>query len=671
VTLNKINLSTGKQILIVCIVLTLVTLAVYWQVNQFDFVSFDDNNYVTENSHIRSGITLDGIRWAFSTKYFDGWHPPIWLSFMLDYQLFGLNAGGYHLTNLILHIMNTLLIFLLFSRMTGAIWKSAFVAAFFAFHPLHVESVAWISERKDVMSMFFGILTLYLYVRYTEKPDIRRYILVLFLFACALVCKPMVVTLPLIMILLDYWPLSRCPIGNKSGKYNLFLWQLKEKMPFFILSAFFVMMTIYAHPSRPVRHFPLVSRLAGATVSFVAYLEKTFIPNDMVVFYPFPAQIPIWQVGGALLLIVAVTIIIFKMTRRFPYLFVGWLWYVITIAPVIGVIQVSNHAMADRYTYLPSIGVAVMLGWGMPAFIKNKDMQKKILFPAGIAFLAILSILTWKQCSYWKNTITLFNHALKVTENNYIAHNNIGVTLLDKGKIAEAVFHFNRSIHIEPDYIDAYINLGNAYVKLGEHQKAFENFNKAISINPNHLNNFNAYNNRGIAYARQGKFNDAINDFNKSISLKPEYADSHYNRGVAYANKGLYQQAINDYDKSITLKPDYTHAYYNRGVAYTNKGQYQQAVDDYNKAIRLKPDYADAYYNRGINQSILGHYEHAIRDFSQTINLKKDDADAYNSRAIVYLNQGNKKLGCSDARIACSMKVCEAFKKAQDKGLCR
>ncbi len=665
------NLSIEKQRLMVGVVLTIITFAVYWQVTHYDFVSFDDNIYVTENIHIRSGMTLDGILWAFSTRYFDGWHPLVWLSFILDYEFFGLNAEGYHLTNLILHILNTLLIFWLFSRMTGVMWRSAFIAAFFALHPLHVESVAWISERKDVLSAFFGILSLCVYVYYTEKPDIRRYLPVLFLFICALTCKPMVVTLPVIMMLLDYWPLSRCRSRSESGKNNLFLWQLKEKAPFFILSVFFVVMTVYSHPDRPVRRFPLDDRLYNASVSFIAYLEKTFWPHNMAVFYPFPVQIPLWQVAGASLLIIAVTMIVFKIAGRFPHWFAGWLWYAITVAPVIGVIQVSNHAMADRYTYLPSIGIAVLIGWGVPAFFKNEEIKKKILFPAGIIFLAMLSILTWKQAHYWENTTTLFTHALNVTENNYIAHNNLGIILFEKGKIAEAVLHFNKSIHIEPDYIDAYINLGNAYAKLGESGKAFENFNKAITMNPNHLNNFNAYNNRGVAYAWQGKYVDAINDFNKSISLKPDYAESYYNRGVAYANMDRYPQAIDDYTRSIALKPDYADAYYNRGVACTNERQYQRAIVDYDKAIHLKPDYADAYYNRGISQYLLGHYEPAIKDFSQTINLNKDDAEAYNSRAIVYLNQGNRKLGCSDAQKACTMNVCAAFKIAKEKRLCR
>ncbi|MCX5848824.1 MAG: glycosyltransferase family 39 protein, partial [Deltaproteobacteria bacterium] len=336
--LNKINISLGKQKLVIYIVLAVVTLAVFWQVNQYCFINFDDPAYVTENSHVQSGITLEGFRWAFGTKYFGLWNPLVWLSFMFDYQLYGLNAGGYHVTNLIIHILGTLLLFWLFCRMTGAVWKSAFVAALFALHPLHVESVAWIAERKDVLSAFFWMLTLCFYVHYTEKPAIRRYLLVLFSFVLALLSKPMVVTLPIIMILLDYWPLKR--FESKRG--NLILWQLREKIPFFILTAALVIVTLYTPNEQEtyIKGFPLSSRLANAPVSFMTYLEKTFWPHDMAIFYPFPAHIPVWQILGATLLILAISAAVIVMAKRLPYLFVGWLWFAITLLPVIGIIQI-------------------------------------------------------------------------------------------------------------------------------------------------------------------------------------------------------------------------------------------------------------------------------------------------------------------------------------------
>jgi tetratricopeptide (TPR) repeat protein len=524
--------------------------------------------------------------------------------------------------------------------MTGAIWKSAFVAALFALHPLHVESIAWIAERKDVLSAFFWMLTLCLYVYYTEKPVIQRYLLVLFGFVCALMSKPMVVTLPVIMILLDYWPLGRLqsrktgtnltdvmPVSTNKGKkktksrketlkenispYNdkklsetkiagiIPLWQLREKIPFFVLSAVFSVITllVYNEPDRII--FPFSARIANAPVSFVTYLEKTFWPHDLAVFYPFSDQLPLWQVFGATLLIFVISSAVIVMLRRLPYLFVGWLWYAITIAPVIGIIPSGAHAMADRYHYLPSVGITIMLAWGIPSLIKSEDIRKKILFPAGIGALAILSVLTWQQCGYWKNSATLFSHALQVTKDNALAHNNLGLALFNEGKIKEAIDHYNHAIRIIPDYNIAYNNRGSAYDELGQYQLAIEDCNQAIHLNP-------------------------------------DYAEAYNNRGLAYANLGQYKLAIEDYGEAIRLKPDYADAYYNWGLAYYNLGQYQLAIEDYNEAIRLKPDYAKAYNNRGI----------------------------------VYFLQGNNELGCHDAQKVCKLGDCKLLELTKSKGDC-
>jgi tetratricopeptide (TPR) repeat protein len=646
--LNKLNISPQRQILIVYVVLVIVTLAVFWQVKQFNFINYDDGVYVTHNSHIQSGITLDGIRWAFSTRYVSLWNPLVWLSLMFDYQLHGLNAGGYHLTNLILHVMSVLLLFWLFNRMTGAIWKSAFVAAIFALHPLHVESVAWIAERKDVLSAFFWMLTLCLYVYYTEKPVIRRYLLVLLCFTCALMSKPMVITLPIVMILLDYWPLDRLQSDKKKLSETKIagiipLWQLKEKIPFFILSAVMVIITLYnpnthdMSDTRDLQHYSLISRLANAPVAFVTYLEKTFWPHNMAVFYPFSDQIPLWQVLGASLLILVISVAVIIMMKRLPYLFTGWMWYAITIAPVIGIIQISitaPYAMADRYHYLPSIGLAVMMAWGIPALIKSEAIRKKLLFPAGIFFLGIISFISWNQCGYWKNSATLFYHALQVTKDNALAHHSFGLSLFKKGKIEEAIDHFNEAIRLKPDYAGAYYNRGIAYGKLGQHQRAIEGYTEAILLKPDDAD---AYNNRGNAYAELGQNQRAIEDYTEAIRLKPDDADAYNNRGNAYAELGQHQPAIEDYTEAIRLKPDDAKAYNFEGKVYTKLGQYQRAIADYNKAIRIKPDYADAYNNRGV----------------------------------AYLLQGNKELGCPDAQKACALGNCKILEMAKGKGDCR
>ena len=629
--LNKININPDRQKLIVYIVLTVVTFTVFWQVNQYDFVNFDDQVYITGNSHIQSGITLDGFRWAFNTRYANLWHPLLWLSFMVDYQLIGLNAGGYHLTNLIMHILSTLLLFWLFNRMTGAIWRSAFVAAVFALHPLHVESVAWIAERKDVLSAFFWMLTLCFYVYYMEKPAIKRYLLVLFSFVLALMSKPMVITLPLVMILLDYWPLKRF----ESKKGNLIFCQLREKIPFFILSVVLVTITLYASDMPDIKQFSLGSRIANALVSFVIYLEKTFWPHDMAIFYPFPDQIPIWKAFFASLLIILISAAVISTMKRLPYLFVGWLWYAITIAPVIGIVQVADYAMADHYHYLPSIGIAVMLAWGIPLFFPRESTRKKILFPATIAVLAILAVLTWRQCGYWKNSFELWNHALQVTKDNNVAHINLGVVLIDEGKIDEAIDHYNKAICIAPDYAEAYSN-------------------------------------RGLAYKKTGQYQCAIEDFSKAIRLKPDCSPAYINRGNAYSELGQYQRAIEDYNRELRLKSDYADVTYNnRGNVYNKLCQYQMAIQDFSKAIRLKPDYAEAYSNRGVIYAKFGQYQPAIQDLNKAIQLQPDYTLAYNNRANVYLNLGNKELGCYDARKACALGNCKTLEAAKGKGYCQ
>ena len=660
---NKTNIIDRKKKLIVYVVLTALTLAVFWQVNHFDFISFDDNFYITENTHIQSRISMDGIRWAFTTKHTGLWNPLIWISLMLDYQLHGLKAGGYHLTNLIFHILSTLLLFWLFDRMTKEIWKSAFVAALFALHPLHVESVAWIAERKDVLSAFFWMLTLCLYVYYTEKPAIIRYLLVLFSFALALLSKPIVITLPIIMILLDYWPLKRF----EFKKDTLLSWQLKEKIPFFILSAALSIITLYSPYDPSYKSLPWGSRIANAPVSFMTYIEKIFWPHDMAVFYPFPAHIPIGQIIGTTFLIIVISAIVIITAKRLPYLFVGWLWYSITLLPVIGIIQISLYAMADHYSYLSSIGISVMLAWGVPLLFPSKDIRKIVLFPTGIAILLILSVLTWQQCSYWRDSITLLSHALQVTTGNYIAHGHLGGALFIEGKTEEAIDHYNNALRITPGYTDTYNNRGTAYYKLGRYQQALADYNMAIRLKEDYAD---AYNNRGIVYSKLGLDQQAIEDFSKAIHFNPIFVDAYNNRVAVYAKHGQYQLAINDLNKAIAANPDYLKSYINMATIHGMFNQYHDVVKNLTEVIRLQPDSALFYFNRGFAYAKIGQYNAAINDFDKAIQLKENYADAYNIKAAVYLNQHNIVSGCDDAKKACELGNCSTLQAAAGKGLC-
>ena len=636
--LNKININPDRQKLIVYLVLTVVTFAVFWQVNQYDFVNLDDSLYVTGNFHIQSGITLDGFRWAYSTKHAGFWLPLVWLSFMADYQLFGLNAGGYHLTNLILHMISTLLLFWLFNRMTGTIWRSAFVATLFALHPLHVESVAWITERKDVLSAFFWMFTLCLYVYYTEKPLIRRYLLVLFSFVLALMSKPIVVTLPFVLFLLDYWPLGRwikdvSPIHNNST-----VRLIGEKIPFIVLTVIYSIVTIGAQnkfgaiPS--IEQLPFSVRIDNAMISYVAYLRKIFWPVDLAVFYPYEYTFPLWEILFSCFILIVITIVIICAIKKKPFLFVGWFWYLGTLIPVIGLVQSGMQAMADRHTYLPSVGIAIMLAWGFPLLFPRENIRKKILFPVGIAVLAILAVLTWQQCGYWKNSVALFSHAVQVTNDNFLAHNSLGLALFDEGKTEEAIHYYNQALRINPYYTEAYSNRGSAYVKLGQYQRAIE-------------------------------------DYNDAIRQKQDSARYYYNRGLAYNNLGQYQRAIEDYNQAIRITPDYANAYYNRGSAYVKLDQYQRAIEDYNQVIRITPDYAEAFNNKGTAYVELGQYQCAIEDYNQAIRITPDYAVAYSNRGLAYLLQGNNKLCCLDAQKACALKYCKLLEDAKRRGVCR
>lgn len=579
---EMININSKRRKLIVYLLLTIVILAVFWQVTTFDFINLDDTVYVTKNNHILSGFPSKEIRWAFTTTHGELWHPLTWFSLMLDHQLYGLNAGGYHLTSLILHILSSLLLLGLFHRMTGSLWPSAFVAALFALHPLHVESVAWVSKRKDVLSAFFWMLSLYLYVYYTEKQTLRRYLPVLFSFVLAIMSKPIVVTLPVIMILLDYWPLKRF----ESHKTNLFLWQLKEKAPFFILSVFFSIVAIYAQPILFIKDwpFPLGSRIINALVAFVIYLEKIFWLHNMAVFYPFYGQAPLWQVSGAAALILVVSAAVIIAIKRLPYLFVGWAWYAITLFPVIGIIPIGNKTMSDHYMYLPSIGITIMVAWGIPAFLPREIIRKRILFPAGIAVLIILSILTWRQCSYWKNSVELFRNSSHVTKDNAHAHGYLAYSLAEKGNFKDAINQYNEAIRLWPGNASAYLNRGNAYSELSQIQRAIE-------------------------------------DYNEAIRLQPDYAEAYYNRGIMYIESGLYQKAIQDFDEILRLNLDYIPAYYNRALAFSKIGQYSLAIQDYTRIINMKSDDVEAYNNRATIYLNQGNKEPGCRDAQKACEL--------------------------------------------------
>jgi tetratricopeptide (TPR) repeat protein len=587
---------------LICIALAILTVIVFWQLKDCDFINLDDNVYVYNNVYVQSGLNANSIKQVFSFSSelvkVGHWHPLTWLSLMLDYQIFGLNPSGFHLINLLFHVMNTLLLFLILRRMTKSLWPSAFVACLFAIHPLHIESVAWITERKDVLSTFFWMLTMGAYSYYVESPGFRRYCFVLLFFVLGLLAKPMLITLPFVLLLLDYWPLRRFQDAVKETleikkpadpeyKWSLIYPLLWEKVPLFVLAVLSSIVTYVAAHSAGAVHskaIPSVVRIGNAFVSYIAYMGKMIWPSNLAVYYPYPEELILWQVLVSVLLLIAITLAVFKMVKRFPYLATGWLWYLSTLIPVIGIVQAGGQAMADRYTYIPLIGLFIMVAWSFPDLLKKWHYRKEILFTLSILIILCLSIKTWTQVGYWQNSMTLNEHALKVTDNNWFIYNGRGNANYTLGNYRQAIEDYDRAIEINPDFLDAHNNRGDAYIGLGNYRQAIEDYNRAIEINPDFVD---AYSNRGLSYSKLGQYQLAIEDFNKVISLKPAYADAYYSRGNAYGVLGQYQLAIEDFNKVISLKPAYTMAYLNRGTAYARLGNNNLAIDDLKTAAKL------------------------------------------------------------------------------------
>jgi protein O-mannosyl-transferase len=507
---------------IIVIFLIIVSCIAFGRIVGNDFINYDDNVYVTENNHVQSGMNPENIRWAFTTVVSSNWHPLTLITHMLDWSLFGANPSGHHLVSLLLHIGAVIFLFLFLNKTTKNIWPSAFAAALFAIHPLRVESVAWIAERKDVLSMFFGMASIYLYAFYAERPKCSLYLLSLILFALALMSKPMLVTLPFVLMLLDYWPLGRWKHAiNKSGKvFNSNGRLIWEKTPYILLTIISGIITFWAQNKggslAPTVRLPFLERVTNAIVSYSAYLGKFFWPVNLSVFYPYDFSIPLSKVFISGIIIILVTVAVLYYIRKLPFLFVGWFWYLGTLIPVIGLVQVGTQAMADRYTYLPSIGIAIMLAWSIHLFFKQKEMNKKKLIPLGMAVIIGMAVLTWQQCGYWKNSVDLFGHSLEVIKNNYLAYNHRGMAYGELGYNQFAINDFSMAIRIRPHDVHAYYNRGVTYDNMGLYQNAIEDYTQSITYNPNAAG---VYNNRAISYFKQGNKTLFCLDIQKACDL--------------------------------------------------------------------------------------------------------------------------------------------------------
>jgi tetratricopeptide (TPR) repeat protein len=617
---------------LICLFLVLVTVAVFFQVRHHEFLNWDDPLYITENQHVKTGFTLPNIAWAFTTQHVGNWHPITWLSHMLDVHLYGMNPGQHHLSNLLFHIVNTLLLFLVFNRWTGKLWQSGFVAALFAIHPLHVESVAWISERKDVLSTFFGLLVLLAYGAYTRRPCVHRYLMVVICFVLGLMAKPMLVTWPLLLLLLDYWPLNRYQELNSGtsaiGIRYSYVKLIYEKIPLVVFSLISCVITFIAQRRGgavgSLEVFPLVGRITNAIVSYVDYIGKMFWPFDLAFFYPHPAVIPWWKTAVSGAVMVSISYLALAGYRRYPWFFVGWLWYVTTLIPVIGLVQVGLQGMADRYTYIPLIGLFIIIAWFVPVKL-SKWRHHKVLLPILAAtVLTLLSIVSWRQVGYWKNNIMLNQHAVKVTNGNYLAHNNMGLFFADQKKTEKAIYHYKQALKFSPEFVFAHNNLGAVFAHIGLLSEAIEQYNKALAINPQFEG---AHNNLALVLVKQGKIEAAIQHYKKALSIKPNFIEAHNNFGVLLAEQGMDEEAAKHFEAALRINPYCAGAHNNLGKLYESQDKPAQAIRQYLAAIRLEPDFIEARNNLGVVFAKQGRLKEAEKVFEEALKIDSKSSE--------------------------------------------
>ena len=637
--MNK-HKSANQNRLIISISVIAIILASYWQVQNYGFISYDDQLYIVDNYRIHSGFTFKSIVDALTNVHTGHWHPLTIMSHMLDWNLFGDNAGGHHWTSVIIHILNAVLLFLFFQYLTGAIWKSAFIAALFAIHPINVESVAWIAERKNVLSTFFWILTMFLYVWYVRSPSWKRYLPMFLCFALGLMAKPMLVTLPFVLLLLDYWPLNRTiinqqnknqaeipePISLKKYKITSLIW---EKVPLLFLTAISICLTFYAAKSvgtiASLNILPLNKRISNAIVSYALYLKKLFWPIDLAVFYPH-LDLSLWQVSVAALFLLIITIIVCKYFHKYPYLPVGWFWYLGTLVPVIGIVQVGGQAMADRYAYLPFIGLFIIVTWGAADIFKKRISIKIIAMISALIILA-LTVVAHCQVKYWRDTFTLFSHTLNVTKNNFIAHNGMASELLKQDKIEEAITHYNVMLILDPKSDIPLVGIGRAFSIKGENDAAIATFRQALKLNPESIE---AHHNLGFVLFQMGRLDEAIAEYQKAIELNGDNPTLYNNLGNAFAKQGKDIEAIKAYNAALLIRPRDAGAHNNLGMVLMHLYKYDEAIRNFKEAIHLQPEYANAHFylseilkRKGLSAEAEYHLNEAIRINSEYKNIDK------------------------------------------------
>jgi tetratricopeptide (TPR) repeat protein len=636
------------QVLLIYVLLACVTFAVYLPVLKLDFVNFDDSAYVTANPNVSNGLTWSGIVWAFRNFHSSNWHPITWISHMVDCQLYGLRPAGHHMSNALLHIANALLLFRLLKGMTGSLWRSAFVAGLFALHPLRVESVAWVAERKDALSGFFGLLCLQAYVRYTrDKFEIRRgtiyYALALVLFALGLMSKPMLVTWPLVMLLLDFWPLNRVSGVKGRGAFWDFGKLFVEKIPFFVLSAVSCGITFLAQRQGgavvPVQSFPWLFRIENAVVSYVRYIGKLFYPHNLAVVYP---KVPGWPLEEVLVAgIVFVVAALFVLTNwRRGYLVTGWFWFVVTLVPVIGLVKVGDVSMADRYTYLPAIGLFVLMTWGICELTPRWSSRSIPLAIGATGLLIACAIVTSRQIPYWQNPEALFEHALAVTGKNALADINLGVYFTQTGQLNRAREHYESAIEADPNFAEPWCGLGYILAEEKRYDEAIEDYEYALRLKPGFADTRNNY---GKALFQVGRTNEAIEQFRETVRLSPKDAIGHYNLGYSLFAAGDIVGALEEYRLATKFNPKLVAGWHNLGAVFAHQGRVEDAIACYLKAVESEP--GDLAAHQGLGELLLaqGKNDKAAKEFSAILQKEPDDSLAHYDLALALTGLGKSR----------------------------
>ncbi|MDK1022317.1 MAG: tetratricopeptide repeat protein [Candidatus Hydrogenedentes bacterium] len=601
--------------LFICLALILVNAAIYTQVRKFDFVHYDDGAHVYENLPIQRGLSPDSMKWAFSSILISNYIPITTLTYLLDFQLHGLDPAAYHLTNLLLHAANSLLLFWVLFRLSSALWPSALVAALFAVHPLHVETVAWISARKDVVSTFFGLLAVWSYMAYVRRPRVLPYLASLISFTLGLLAKPMLVTLPFVLLLLDYWPLNRLgrhheapPVAFRE-RWGVLL----EKVPFLLLSVLVSVLTLVAQRGagavQPASLLGFPVRVYNAVVSYAAYVGNTFWPSGLIPFYPHPgAGIPLWHVLLSLFFLAAVSALCFRLRRTRPYLIVGWLWFLGTLVPVIGLIQVGGQAMADRYTYIPLIGLFVMAAWALRDSVIAWPKSRTALTLSATAVVLILSLVSWRQTRHWENSIALFEHTLRFSPNNTVALGNLGAAYLDAGRPDEAIERIEAVLALYPRDVGNLRNLGKAYLHTGRLEEAEERLELAIALDRRSPKTLNLI---GLVLLNQGKELQAQRRFEKALELEPEFLPAHNNLGNVLLQQGLHAEALAHYLFVLERNPRHPDALTNIGATLLYLKDYEGAIPVLKRSLEIAPDDAVTRVNLAVAYFELGRFEEA------------------------------------------------------------